>query len=170
MVDDASSLPDSTQPEQVPLTREFTVGEGYATKVSWALTRRLVVQRATTWLGLVFAGLAVVLALLGIDVMWWVALVLVVAVVLPIPLVFLSVQRSYRNRFPVGTVLQTGFGETRFTNAAPQFTTTLEYTVYDAARREGDFVWLRRRDTKRGWSTFPGELFGDDDVARFPRR
>ncbi|CAN5253396.1 hypothetical protein BH11ACT3_BH11ACT3_11900 [soil metagenome] len=156
--------------EQIPLTREFTVDEGYATKASWALTRRLVVQRATTWLGLIFAAVAVGLALLGVDIMWWLALLLVVAVLVPIPLVFSSVRRGYRKSFPPGTVLQTGFGTTRFTNAAPQFTTTLDYTIYDAARREGDFVWLRRRDTKRGWSVFPGALFGDDDLARFPTR
>ena len=154
--------------EAIPLTREFTVDPGFATRVSFALVKRYFVRRPTTWIGLGFILVAVALAIMGADVMWIVVLVLLVATIVFPVLVFLAGRRQVRRQFPVGTVMRTGFGPTRFTNAAPGFTSSVDYTYYSQAERDGEFVALRRV-TPKTWVLFPGVLFGEEDIARFPQ-
>jgi hypothetical protein len=154
--------------DEIALTREFTVDAGYAGRVARAVTKRFLLRRPTTWLELGVIAIAVLLALLGVTIMWWFAgLITLLVLLIPAALYFPS-RRAFARRFPAGTVLRMGFGETRFRNDGPDFSSTVDYALYSKAERDGDFVALRQGPT-RTWSYFPGTLFADQDLARFPQ-
>jgi len=151
----------------IPLTREYTVDAGYTGRVAWVLVKRIFLRRPSTWLGAAAAVGAIVLALLGVDPMWWVAGALVFVTVLFPAFVYLATRRAFSKRFPVGTLLATGFGEQRFRSDGPNFSSNINYTFFSRAERDGEFVALKQV-TPKAWSYFPGVLFGDEDLARFP--
>lgn len=151
--------------EQVPLTREFTIGPGDARRAAWALTRTTVVRPV----GVVLVGLAVLVGVAGIvrgATLWPALAILSFGVLLPF-LIYLLGRRRFGIVFPPGTVVKVGFGDTVFRTEAVDTGSSLTYAFYERARRVGDVVVLG--DGRVVSSYLPGSLFTDEDLARFPR-
>jgi hypothetical protein len=155
--------------DEIPMTREYVVDESYPSRAAFAVVKQFFSRRPMLWVALGFAIVAAILALLGIGLMWFFAAFFVLFTVAFPFTMFRMIRRSLHRLYPPGTILRTGFGETRFAAEAPQFTSAMDYSYYDRSERRGEFIALRQRVDK-GWLLFPGVLASDEDLARFPQR
>lgn len=162
----------SPEPVQAPIpyTREFVVDAGYATRVSRAVVLDLWVRRPTMYIGIVAIVLAVLLVTSRPDESAWLLLLVIgVLFVFVLPVVaVVAGGRALRKQAPVGSRFRSGFASDRFVIDGPSATSALAYSLYRGSRRKGEFVYLRMRANRR-WVAFPGQLFGDEDLARFPQ-
>jgi hypothetical protein len=152
--------------EEIGLTRRFVVDAGYRWRAGVIKAIDGFPRRWLFWLGAVIllilffspandgkpAAIAAVLALmLGFGLMS----VIVTSIV---------INRAY----PPGSVLEAGFGEREWVLQTSGCLTRLPYTAFSNARRRGEFVFMRVPGS-RDWDLFPGPLFGDRDLVRFPK-
>ena len=157
--------------DDIPLTREFVVDERFPGQAAWALVKQHSFRRGMPWLGFGIIAFGILfVALKPGEWFGWVivGLGLLSTVILP-AVIFFSVRRVARRQYPDGSRLRTGFGTERFAVDSPSLSATLDYSMYSAVRRRGDFVFLRQASTK-AWGLYPGVLFSDEDLARFPQK
>jgi hypothetical protein len=151
-----------------PLTGEFVVDAGYPARVA-AVTAGETLRTPWPWLGLATAVLGAGLALLGGPEWLWIVAGVALFVALFLPLVtYLLIRQVGRRQFPPGSVLRIGFGDQFLSAQTPMESSTTAYATFSGAKRRGDFVLLRNR-SNRAWSAVPGQLFTDEDLARFPQ-
>ena len=158
--------------DAIPLTREYVVDERFPGRAAWALLKQHTFRRGMPWVGFAIILFGLALFALKPDDGWFALVIAGLGVlstlVLP-ALIYVTVQRVARRQFPIGSVLRTGFGAERFAVESPTLSATLDYSMFTDTQRRGDFVFLRQASTK-AWGLYPGVLFSDEDLARFPRR
>lgn len=153
--------------EAPPLTREYTIDTRFAARAG-SVAAGQTLRTPWPWLGLATAALAGTLVLYGVSFMGWVAGFLVlVGVSIPL-LAYFTMRRIAQRQFPPGTVLKIGFGDEFVSTQTPLESSTTAYSAYSGANRRGDIVLLRQRASK-AWGIVPGQLFTDEDLARFPQ-
>jgi len=155
--------------EVIPFTREFIVDRTYGARAGWALGMYVTIRGGNLLVGAigVLIGLVILLAE-GLDSIWWVMVLIGAFVVFALPLLLVAGGLVNQRSAPAGTRFRSGFGAERFAVEGPLISSTVAYTMYRRAVRHGDFVFLRQRANKQ-WGAWPGELFGDEDLARFPQ-
>lgn len=155
--------------ETIPFTREFTVDGTYGARAGWALGIYLTVRNGNLVVGLLGVLLGVVILVVqGPGSVWWVLMLIGTFIALALPLLLVAAGLMSRRSAPAGTLFRSGFGEERFAVESPLVSSTVVYAMYRRAIRHGKFVFLRLRSNKQ-WGAWPGELFGDEDLARFPQ-
>ena len=159
----------SEAPAGIPLTREYVTDERFPGRAAWALVRQTFFRRTMPWTGILIIvfGVAFVALKPGEGFGWAIAGLGVLATVVLPAIAYFGVRRVARRQYPTGSRLRTGFGD-RFAVESPNLSATVDYSTYSAVKRRGDFVFLRQASTK-SWGLYPGALFGDDDLARFPQ-
>jgi hypothetical protein len=150
-----------------PLDREHTVDEGFAGRAAAVMAGESL-RSPWPWIGLATAALAMALALLGAEIMWVIVVIALLGTVLLPFLTYFLVRRIARRQFPPGSVLRIGFGDEYVSTQSPLESSTTAYSMYSGAKRRGDFVLLRMR-ANNAWGIVPGQLFTDEDLARFPQ-
>lgn len=153
--------------EAPPLTREYTIDARFAGRAA-AIAVGQILRTPWTWIALATAAIAGVLFVFGVSIMGWVAgFLLLFAVLIPV-MAYVTMRRIAKRQFPPGTVLKIGFGDQFVSTQTPLESSTTAYSAYSGAKRKGEFVLLRQRASK-AWGIVPGQLFTDEDLARFPQ-
>jgi len=152
--------------EPVAFTRELKVDESYSKRVTWAIYRDFL-RRPSTWTAVPVVFVGVALSFVA-PIMVFASVLAAVALIVIVPMTYVNLRRSTWRTFRPGMVIRSGFGPDRFVTGSAEGSSTLVYSAIAGAERRGDFVRLRSRRTKH-WLYYPGALFGDEDLARFPQ-
>lgn len=152
----------------IPYEHELVVDREYQTRLARALGMRVYRTPRLYLLALGFL-------LLGVGVMSFsptplvvgaafmvVILLILVPPLLNVPLIRRRIERSA----PVGSVYESGFGETEFVTRGPEGSTRRPYTSFVRLRIDGRFVVLRSRAAKVDIFC-PAELFPAEARDRF---
>lgn len=154
--------------EPVPYTASYTVDPGFPARAARANARMVLLRGPWLWVGVGFVLLG--FAVVGLDAPTYAAIAIAFGVlfVVALPLILLvGGRRTFARQLPPGSVLQAGFGDQTFSTSGPQGSSVILYDAFSSSRRSGDLVLLKARASRK-WSLYPGALFSDADLARFP--
>jgi hypothetical protein len=157
--------------EPLRFARTFETGPDYPAQVTRAVWRNVYSQPARLVRTVILA--AVVIALLVVvfaspasgSSTYKIAIVVFIVIFAGILIsTYFRSRRKIAEQIPVGSLYTIGFRDDTFTVTGPLVTSTVAYRAYIKAYRQGDFVFLTSRATKRS-SAFPGELFTPESLA-----
>jgi hypothetical protein len=155
-----------TVDDRIPFQYEYVVDASYASRIARAIVINFYLRTLTLFLGPALVIVIAVLLFIGGQPVLGLSFLGVAVLLLLVPLLVYSLTRRRLARaFPVGSVLRSGFGDEAFVIAGPDSTVTLHYSAFNPPRLRGDFVILRRRDTRQD-SFYPAELFPETTRER----
>lgn len=148
----------------IPVTREFTTGPGFTSRLAWAQLRSSF--RAWTVLPIVLVTLLMLgLAVFGIVQQQSGTIIYLVYPVIMVALVgfaFLITRRQVESLTPQGSLYTVTRGAETIVVGIGSTTAEVPYGTYSRVDRVGEFVALRFRTTNASL-LLPAELFPDDE-------
>ena len=157
-------------PDRSSTQRTFVTDESFVPRATAAMMRRSIfTPQRIVLLALFFLAIIIPAALTGDPLFLLylgVAIVAVIALVVRLRFRLLS---AFRKTVPVGTRYAMGLGASGIRWRTPNSQNTVTYSTYDRVLRQGDFVFLRQKRSRR-WLLLPGELMTDEMITTVRER
>ena len=151
----------------VAIEHEYFTGPEFVGRLTRAALR-LLLGRPISIVILSLVALALVISIAaaatGADSLILVFFFAFILVLWPLTL-FVTIRRRFARAIPPGTRFALGIGETSIALQGPLANSEVRYSAYKSARRQGEFVVLRMRQSSN-YSFLPAQLLPGDTLDR----